>query len=59
MLLDVLSMMLVVKAQDELATRQLLKELTFCSDETYQSNVVLKGVGLCGHIGRHWITGLY
>lgn len=59
MLLDVITFMLVVRAQDELAVRQLLRELTYCPDEGYQSAVVLKGTGLCGQTGRNWVVGLY
>lgn len=59
MLLDIITLMLVVKAQDEFAARQLLRELTYCADENYQSTVVLKGVGLSGFLGREWILGLY
>lgn len=59
MLLDVITLMLAVKARDETAVRQLLKELTFCPQESYQTTVVLKGVGLCGQAGREWIMGLY
>lgn len=59
MLLDIITFVLIIKAQDELAARQLLKELTYCSDEGYQTAVVLKGVGLCGQAGKAWVLGLY
>lgn len=59
MLLDLLTFVLVLRARDQIAARQLLKELTYRLDDEYAANVLLKGVGFVGGSSREWVAGVY
>lgn len=59
MLLDLLTLMLILKARDEIAFKQFLSELVLRLDDNYAATLLTKGVGLAGNGAREWVVGVY
>jgi hypothetical protein len=64
MLLDLLTIILIIQAKNDLAARQFLKHLTFTSRPDgypptmdYPKVILLKAVAFTG--GRQWLEGLF
>jgi len=60
-LIDIVTLMLILKAQNDIAARQLLLHLASSRDEDYSRLVILKAVGLSETptTSRQWLTSLY
>lgn len=60
-LIDIITLMLVLKAQNDIAARQLLLHLASSHDEDYSRLVILKAIGLSNSstAARQWLTSLY
>ena len=61
MLLDIITLVGIITAQNDIAARQLLLELASNHDEDYSKLVILKSVSLLDQpaIGKQWLANLY
>lgn len=66
MLFDVLTLAMILRAKDDIAAKQFLRELTYRPQyaevegvSDYPKAVVLKAVAICGSSSHRWLEDLF
>lgn len=66
MLLDILTLAMILRAQDDIAAKQFLRELTYRPQhaevegvQDYPKAVVLKAIAICGGQSQEWLENVF
>jgi hypothetical protein len=56
---DVLTLMLVLRARDQIAAQQFISKMTSLADESQVKMILFKAVALAGPGAKGWLVGIY